>query len=169
MTCTSLAACSYVSATGLARLSAVSPLQADPAHITVAIELPPGLGAVPSGTVLTLQARRTDTGESFEEAFTLQMRRLRDLDVFAVAPSDLDRLRAAQSKARRWEDAAPEANTGSLSVSTQFCTIGDGPALDATSSILVRTDPDGAFFPLVRNAPVRAAADPNALRALPPC
>lgn len=169
LTCTGLAACSYVSAPGLARLSALSPLEADPADIAVAIDLPSGLGTVPSSTILTLQANRTDTGESFEETFVLRTRRAGDLDVFAVAETDLDRLRAAQREARLWEDAAPQASQGSLSVSAEFCTTGRGPAPDARSSILIQTSPTGAFFPLVRNAPVREAADPEALRALPPC
>ena len=59
-----MAGCSALVPSGVARLSAISPLEADPDAIAVALVLPEGVDLVPGSARLAIEAVREDTGEA---------------------------------------------------------------------------------------------------------
>ncbi|MEL7115279.1 MAG: hypothetical protein AAGP08_06735 [Pseudomonadota bacterium] len=164
-----LAACTYVAPDTLVELSAISPLEADPADIAVSVVVPDGI-AIPAGrSQLAIRAERSDTGEVLSEEAALLRSSQNGRDVFEIAPEDRARLRTAQALARAWEAEAPRATSGSISVTSGFCRVGAGPATDARVSIDIRTSPEGAFIPLVRNAPLRQVMKRGGLTTIGPC
>jgi hypothetical protein len=161
-----LAGCaSFIPAT-VARLAAMSPLEADPADIAVAVDLPEGLDLTADGVTLTFEATNDATGESFREELPLEQRG--DVTtVVSVPAADQPRLRAFQARARDWENTV--GASGSISVVILPCLAGDGPAADATVDISVRLAADGPFLPLVRGGALSEVADVAEIAQLPAC
>ncbi len=154
------AGCSNVVPSAVARLYALSPMEADPSDIAVALDLPDGIGVRPQSAKLTLTATRTDTDQTSAGTYIFSASPGSDgSTVYAVADSDFERLRAQQSLIRGWKEVADDATSGSLSVGLEGCAIGAGPTPDAVISINMRTAQDGAFFPLIRNAPITEVLD----------
>ncbi len=150
-----LAACSSVNLPTVARLSALSPLEADPEGLEVAFDLPVGLGIMPDGASLGFAMERSDTGEVRDLDLTLERRMLEGgFVVFRVAPEDLASVRAFQATARAWKDELGGDASGSISAGVSVCLIGDGPVDEAVLSSSIRTSVDGPFFPLIVNASV---------------
>jgi hypothetical protein len=150
-----LIACASVDRDGVAQLRTFSPLTADPAGLAARVDLPDGLAIPADGATLVLAARRSDTGASRSGTFALA--RAATVDggsVYVVPPAEIERFRSLQDEIGAWEAADPEATEGTFSVAVTACVVGAGPAPDATVSVDIRTDPDGAFVPLVRRAPL---------------
>lgn len=174
-----LAACSSLVPATVAQLQAVSPAEVDPAAIEVAILLPAGLQPQPQTAVLSLAARRTDTGEVAALDVILAERTIAlagvevqpDETVFAyrVAEADVARVRVQQAQINAWEAAAPEATEGSLSVGLGACRVGNGPVRDAAGAVYIRMAEGAPMMPLVRRAPIAALVGAAAMASIGPC
>ena len=165
-----LSGCSSVVPSGIARLNAVSPMDADPADIGVSLTLPEGVAIIDGSAILTLAATRSDTNETTEGTYVLASMTATDgSQIYAVDPVDHAKLRDQQALIRQWESKDSDATTGSLSVPLAGCQIGAGPAKDATVSIRMRTAEDGPYFPIIRNAPVREVLQKGRFDPLQPC
>ncbi len=165
-----LSGCTSVVPTGIARLSAVSPMEADPADIAVALSLPTGIGVTTNSANLNLMASRTDTDQSTAETYVLASMMGSDgSTIYAVAPADYARLRDQQALIRQWKGENSKATSGSLGVTLEPCTTGAGPTPDATVTIKIRTSSDGQFFPILRNAPVTDVLQQGNFRPIQSC
>jgi len=165
-----LSACSSISLPGVARLNALSPMETDPADIAVALALPEGLALQPGSAVFSIKSGTKDGTRKSNETYVLARTPGSDgSTVYQIAMADWDRVRAQQKLVRRWEEEDPRGHSGGFGVSLMPCTVGDGPADGAVLSISMRTNPDDAFFSLVKNAPWEDALDETGLDALEPC
>lgn len=163
-----LSACTSIVPSTALRLSALSPMEADPAGFAVAMTLPEGLEIEPNSARLTLSAIRTDTGEIRDATFVLERLKLEGA-VYRVAPGDLDSLRAFQANIGQWKAENGDSTRGSLNVTLSPCTIGEGPAGDARASVAIRINPDGPFLPLVLNGPISDITTPQQIREMEVC
>ena len=154
LTLGTLAACGSLVPGTLARLSTVSPLDSDPSGWLAAVDLPPGVAIPDGGVVLTLGARRTDTGIATTEDFTLDQGVEGAARTYRVALDDLDRLRALQSRIRTWKAIWPDETEGQLSIRVALCQTPPGPRPGARFDVALRTDPDAPLRPLLSGAPV---------------
>ncbi len=161
-----LAACSYASIDGLRVLSALSPLEADPAQIAVALNLPDGVRVDPGSARITIEARRDEM--QISDAFALIGQQVGPAQVWRIADADVARMRVVQSLVRRWK-AEDKDTSGSISVHAAICTIGIGPLPDAGIDISIRTETGGAFIPLLRDAPLSALAGRDVIGTPAPC
>lgn len=170
-------ACTKVAMTTVALLNASSPMEADPQGFEFAVTMPDAASVQKNGAEFRIAMTQTKLGESIDRDFILQQRSSPDGQMlFRVNPADLDELRALQAKARAWETTDPVASSGSISVFVAPCAIGEGPALSDTFSVSLRTEIDGVFLPLIRDASIEDVIaslnsdDPQAdLRQLPQC
>ncbi|MEJ6404108.1 hypothetical protein [Yoonia sp. 2307UL14-13] len=160
-----LSGCTSIVPMTAMRLSGLSPTTADPADFAVDLTLPAGIDVSPGAARLLFSTTRTDTDETASGAFAL----LRDGSVFRVDPADHDALRALQATARDWDAENPDATEGSMLINVAPCRVGAGPAADATVSVAIQMEQDGAFLPLVRNGPLSAVASEEQLREMPDC
>lgn len=148
-------ACSYVNTSTLARLTTLSPLEADPADFTVFISLPNDINLVPGSAKLTLQADRADTGEAFAETYILDEKRSEVGDqIYRIAPEDIPDLRTNQALARAWEAEAPEATSGTLSFTLEACKTVDTPDLNGVIQVDLSIAEDGPRMPLISDLPL---------------
>ncbi|WP_300531840.1 hypothetical protein [uncultured Mameliella sp.] len=148
-----LSACTALAPQTLQDLRQVDPLTADPADFQIHLHLPDGLDLPPDSARLTLAA--ASPRGAFAEGFVLQRRDTRGGTlILAVAPADLDTLRAAQARARAWKTEAPERTSGSLEMSFGLCLHGVGPDPDAPVSADLVLEKDGQARPFLRPQPV---------------
>jgi hypothetical protein len=170
-----LIACTEIPPATAARLAALSPMEADPAALSVAVAAPPGLRPVPGSAKLILTARRSDTGATETLALTLRespassVAPVEDATIFSIAPADLAPMRHLQSRLHDWKATAPDATHGSLSVGIAACATGNGPVSDATASVWLRTDPKDDWMPLIREAPLADLIGADTLATIQPC
>lgn len=168
LTLCSVMGCTSLVPSTVADLRALSPLDADPGALAVALDLPAGQGIAAGTEAITLSAIRSDTGEEVGHRAAL----LPDADTsgiiaqpggrvtaYRIAPSDLDALRAVQRRVKAWKEEAPDAVKGSLSVALQGCTLGTGPNPDARASLWIQTEANKPMQPLLRDAPLSKAID----------
>lgn len=161
--------CSSLVPSSLVALRGLSPLEADPEGFVVGLDLPDEVRVVPGSARLTLRADRTDIAEERAGSFVLQESVSEGASFYRVAPEDLEALRTLQSEINAWETVAPDATSGSLSVSLTTCReVADVPD-DATVSVDLQLDVGGPFVPLLRDAPLTAILDAAALDQLAPC
>ena len=162
--CTSL-----VPATAL-KLRNLDPLTADPANISVAVDLPEGLGIMPGSVILTLSSRNAE-GQTLDGAYALdETRDSEGRRRFQIAPEDQAELRALQSRARAWEEADPDGTFGSISISVEGCqSAPDANFTNARASVYISLAPDAPAMPLFRNAPLSQVLAAEDLAMLPPC
>ena len=161
-----LTACGSVNPITMARVAALSPLEADPAVMGVEIDLPEGLVLPKNGAKIRFFSERSDTGQSVSEDFVLHSS---GGTMFEFARSDLDRLRNTQTLVKAWEDAAPRENSGGITVLVSPCIVGDGPSADARGSLRVRLDKSGRFYPLIVNGRLSEVVGAEDLSVLPQC
>lgn len=154
-----LSGCLSLVPTTAFKASQLNPLITDPADLAAFLDLPDGLGTLPDGNILVLEATRDDDGTVMSQTYTLQDWQ----GGLRIAPEDRDRFRAQQAMILEWKDG-PGAK-GSLSIDLAPCAIGDGPADDARYSVDLMLEQDGPRLPLLRNA---ALADLG-LGDLPAC
>lgn len=165
-----LSGCSSVVPSGIARLAAVSPLEADPADIAVSLDLPDGIAITDGSAQLTLMAKRQDTDQTSDEVYVLAKGVGSDgSEIFSISSDDIARFRTQQSEIRDWETTHPDDTNGSMGVTLEGCLTGNGPDDAATVSINIRTSAAGRFFPLVKNAPVAEVLQTGAFEPLQPC
>lgn len=155
---TLLSACFQANPVTMARLATLSPLTADPGDLAVIMELPDWATVAPGSARLSIYSTRSDTGQSLNQEFILSATPTASGgERYAVADTDLDRLRSAQETARQWEAEAPRANSGGFSASFAACIKpGETANPDDTYSLLIEVDPDTPPLSLVKNATVRS-------------
>jgi hypothetical protein len=167
-------ACSAIVPGTAARLSALDPLTADPAALELVVVLPPGLAVSPGSAKLELTADRGSAHRS--GSFQLADRPVAaGIDVpegataraFAVAEGDVDTMRALQAEIAAWKREG--AAKGSLGLGIGGCTIGEGPAPDATASVLIRVHDNGPFLPLIADGKLADLLGAEVLAAIKPC
>ncbi|MEO1640055.1 MAG: hypothetical protein AAFU41_12520 [Pseudomonadota bacterium] len=147
------------------RLSAVSPLTADPADLAIALTLPDGVAVTADTARLTMTLMRQGQAEVEGDSFVLAA----EGDVYRIDPGDLAAIRALQARGRQWKADFPGEVNGALSITLAPCTLGGGPAEDATVDVAIRLEADGPFRPLINGAPLSAIADQETLTKLPYC
>lgn len=169
-----LAACSAIVPSTAVRLASFDPLTADPAAIELVVILPPGLAISPGSAKLELSADRGSEHRS--GSFRLADRPVAPgTEVpagatargFSIAEPDVDRMRALQAEVAGWN--ASGAAKGALGIGIGGCAIGDGPAPDATGSVLIRVREDGPYLPLIANGKLADLLGPEVLAAIQPC
>ena len=160
-----LAGCTAMVPSTALQLMSLSPLTADPAALAVQIDLPKTVGIQPDSATLTISNTYRDDVAVY--AYTLD--RPGEASLFRIAPKDVAGLRDVQAKIRAQEDAAPEENSGSLSVTASPCLKSDFASLDDRVSASIRTATDGPFLPLFRDQPLSKLFGPADLSALPLC
>ena len=171
-----LAACGYVVPSTAARLATLDPLTADTAALSVAVVLPAGLRVQPESAVLTIGSVRRDTDETRTLGMVLVETGLADVPVpagatgtaYRLSAADVARLRALQAEVTRWKATGVDTG-GSLSLGIGGCGVGTGPAADAVGSAYIRTQSDGAFLPLIREAGLRDLLGPDVFDTIGPC
>lgn len=155
-----LQACTSVVLSTAAMLNATSPLDADPSGFEIAVTIPDGVRVPQGGATMGFEATNERLQETIKGEYALEQRATKDAQtLFRIAPDDLPAVLDFQAKAREWETADPSNSSGSFSVGVTFCKVGNGPALDDTFSVSIRTKTDGVFLPLIRNAKVSAAME----------
>lgn len=175
-----LAGCMSVVPTTMAMLSATSPLDADPAAIEVVLVLPAGLQTVTGGATFGFESTRKDNGERLSSTHILAQRPVgpdaveipagAHAEAFRLQAKDIEALRKAQTKLKRWRSETGKANApGSISVGIAGCKTGLGPSPDSVGSIYVRTEKGGRLWPLVRNAALGELLGSAGMPALAPC
>ncbi|SNS80087.1 hypothetical protein [Antarctobacter heliothermus] len=148
-----MAGCSHIVPQTLRDLQAVNPMTADPADFQIHLHLPAGLDLPPDSGKLTFSARTTDKEAS--GTYTLWRQDSRDGTlIMAIAPQELDALRAVQAEARALKSADPKGTTGSLEIDFGLCLRGDGPDPDAPVSADIVLEYDGPARPFLRPQPV---------------
>lgn len=140
-------------------LSGLDPLPAEPEAYEFAITMPQGARVQKDGATFTVEASYTKTGETFSSNYILQERIGSDgRFLFRINPADLNDMRAQQAKARAWEEADPDASSGSINIIVIPCRFDEGPSLDDSFSVSLRTSKNGAFLPLIRDLELRTVA-----------
>jgi hypothetical protein len=174
LACLLLSACAYVVPTTASRLAAIDPLTADPAAIEVAVILPPGLSVTPGSAKLELGATRGAESRKGRFALTdipatpgLTAPEGTTARIYALTDQDAERMRALQAEIAIWKDEGDA--TGSLGLGIGGCAVGDGPAPDATGSVLIRLAEGGPFLPLVRDGRLADLLGADVLAAIQPC
>lgn len=169
-----LSACSALVPSNAARLSALDPLTADPAALELVVILPAGLAISPSTAKLELSADRGADHKG--DSFTLADRPVAaGIDLppgatargFSLSDQDVDRMRALQTEIAGWKQEG--AAKGSLGLGIGGCAIGEGPAPDATGSVLIKVREDGPFLPLIVDGRLSDLLGPEVLAAIKPC
>ncbi len=169
-----LSACASVDPTTAARLAALDPLTADPAAIEVAVILPPGLAVKPGSARLEFGAVRG--GESLKGSFVLQDVPAKmdgtapdgpTARIYALTDKDAERMRSLQNQTALWKEEG-EAR-GSFGLGIGGCRIGNGPAPDATGSVLIRLAEGAPFLPLIRDGRLADLIGAGTLAAIRPC
>ena len=163
-----LMGCGSVVMETVAQLERLSPLDADPGQIAVAIDLPDGFAIYSDSAIMRMSVTRKDLGESRAEEFVLQQSGA-EWTVFRVAQVDLARLAEIQNLAKNWETEYPKATKGSFSVGALPCVKNSDADRSETFSISIQLAADAPFKPLVRNAKVSSILSRSELSELPIC
>jgi hypothetical protein len=179
----SLAACASVNPVGLARLAALDPLSADPAQIAVAARLPLALKLRTGDLIMVIKTNVEEGPDKIDETFILEVASAApgDAGVIApeagerlqtarVAPADIARLKATQSKARAIKASGKHKGKGSLSVAAKggckTAELGQGPLV---LNIFMKTDESADYYPIVSSFDLRRQFGEDILAKLEPC
>ncbi|MGL4238091.1 hypothetical protein [Tabrizicola sp.] len=174
LACLLLAGCASVVPSTAARLAALDPLTADPGAIEVVVILPEGLAVKPGSARLEFGATRGT--ETRKGSFVLEDRPVRTAVAgpegssargFALTEADAERMRALQAEIAAWKREGKAR--GTLGLGLGGCGVGDGPAPDATGSVLIRMAEDGPFLPLIRDGKLADLLGAEVLAAIQPC
>jgi hypothetical protein len=137
------------------------------------VVLPPGLAVSPGSARLELSADRGSEhrGASFQladrPAPAIKLPEGATARGFAVADTDVDRMRSLQAEIAAWKREGTA--TGQLGIGIGGCAIGEGPAPDATGSVLIRVRADGPYPPLIDDGRLRDLLGADVLAAIKPC
>lgn len=156
--CLLLGACSSVVMSTAAMLGMTNLFDVDPAGYEVAVTIPEGVDVSKDGATFGLTNKNTIHNVDIAKTYALQRRDTQDgQTLFRINPKDLAEVREFQAQVKAWELEDANANSGSFTVEVNFCVLGDGPVPEDVFSVAIRTDPDGRFMPLIRNASVSDA------------
>jgi hypothetical protein len=179
----SLASCASVNPIGLAKLAAMDPLATDPAQMAVAARLPEALKLRTGDLVMTVKTDGAKGVDVIDETFLLDINDAsageagvivpeagERLQTARVAPSDIERLRATQAKARVIKTAGGEKGQGAISINARgACRTGDLTAGPLNLNIFMATEKGGGWFPVVSNLDVRKALGADLVAKIEPC
>ncbi len=159
-----LKACGTVDQATVARLAALSPLEADPAGFGVQVEMPDGVRLTEDGTFLELSATGPD-GVTIGDRFDL----VPIAGVWRIDPDRLDELRDLQASVRALEDAAPDDTQGSLSVTVGACAETLPWPEDGRVSVWIALEPGAELRPLIRRTKLSDVVDAASVGQAPLC
>jgi hypothetical protein len=179
----SLVSCASVNPIGLAKLAAMDPLATDPAQLAVAARLPEALKLRTGDLVMTVKTEGTTGTDAIDEAFLLDVKEAKAgeagvivpqsgerLQTARVAAPDIDRLRAAQAKARAVKAAGGKKGKGSITINVRGgCRTAELPAGPLNLNIFMETGKDGSWFPVVSNLEVRKALGADVIGKIAAC
>lgn len=175
-----LSGCGYTVPSTIADMTEHSPLDADPAAIEIALDLPPGMAVPEGGARMTLDVTRPDQSGKVSETYVLQVRPGpaagvqvepgHSVVVYRLKDADIARLREIQVQAAGWNtQASPDKGSANIGLGVDACKTGDGPDADARSSAYIRLAEDGVFLPLIRPVMLRSYLGQAAFDAIAPC
>ncbi len=153
-----LSACGALTTKSLHALDDLDPVGIDPAHLTVALDIPQELAPAPDMAWLYFGGHRTDTGEKSDGAYALEITKaatsnLENVGLYlTLSTADVAKFRRQQQKLGQWKSQAPDATKGYLSVRLNSCFAQTAPDPQATYSLYMRFDPNQAFVPVVSDA-----------------
>lgn len=167
---TLLAGCSGIVPGTALLLSNTDPLAADPGQISVALDLPEGIGVLPGSVKLSLEAEREGFGKVGDVWTLEQTQDASARQVFRVAEADHAELRSVQTQAREWNVEDPDGTRGSLSLSIGGCrTVPADELADARASVFIGLRNDAPMRPLFLKAPISEVLSEEQVSALPRC
>jgi hypothetical protein len=145
-------------------------METDPAQLAVALELPEGVTLPEGAAFIAISATQSKLGKTSDRKYFLKKHPAGEgRSIYKIAQSDLPIIRRQQALISGWEDADPDASSGSFSVGLNGCRTGDGPQPNGIVNISLQTSPDGAFVPLIRNMPWSQVVEETDLPELPHC
>ena len=166
----SLGACGDLSPMAIAQLLTLSPMETDPAQLAVALELPEGVSLPAGSAYIHISAEQTELGKTSDQKYVLIANPDGDSrSIYRIAPKDLPLVRQQQALISGWKDDDEDSTHGSFSVGLTGCKVGEGPQPDGVVNISMRTSPEGAFVPLVRDMPWSDVVKKTDLAELPQC
>ena len=158
-----LAACQFVTPQA-ASLRDFDPLSAEPDALRAALVPSPGLRLPLGGAELVAYATRSDTGEDILARFVLGATETDALANLAIQPQDYARFTAVRDQITEWKEAAPDATSGSITVTARLCETSPGSGETARISIFMAVAPDAPMVAMVENLPI-SSAGPEAILA----
>jgi hypothetical protein len=175
--------CASVNPIGLAKLAAMDPLATDPAQLAVAARLPEALKLRTGDLVMTVKTEGTTGTDAIDETFLLDVKEAKAgeagvivpqagerLQTARVAAPDIERLRAAQTKARAIKAAGGKKGRGSISINVRGgCRTAELPAGPLNMNIFMETRKDGGWFPVVSNLELRKALGADVIEKIAAC
>lgn len=175
-----LAGCGSLAPGAAGRLSALDPLAADPATLSLAAVMPAPT-RLRSGDVRLKMTLEAPSPDGVAEEFALDVDTSGQaigvvvnpaserLQVLKIASADFPRLRAAQDKVRAYKASGGEGK-GSISVSIGGGCI-DGPvgAGPLIAAVYMRTSPADGYFAMLKPLDLRKLAGEDAIAKLPNC
>jgi hypothetical protein len=179
----SLVSCASVNPIGLAKLAAMDPLATDPAQLAVAARLPEALKLRTGDLVMIVKSEGATGPDAIDETFLLDVKEAKAgeagvivpqtgerLETARVAAPDIERLRAAQAKARAIKAAGGKRGKGSISINVRGgCKTGDLPAGPLNLNIFMESEKDGGWFPVVSNLELRKALGADVIAKIEAC
>jgi hypothetical protein len=176
----SLVSCASVNPIGLAKLAAMDPLATDPAQLAVAARLPEALKLRTGDLVMTVKTDGATGADAIDETFLLDVKEAKAgvivpqagerLQTARVAPSDIERLRTTQAKARTIKSAGGKKGIGAISINARgACKTAELPAGPLNLNIFMETEKDGGWFPVVSNLELRKALGAEVIAKIEVC
>lgn len=169
-----LSACAFVAPSTVGRLASLDPLTTDPAGIELVVILPEGLSVTPGSAKLEFGAERAT--EVRKGTFQLEDRLVTEgvavpagatARRYGLTKEDAGRMRALQAEIATWKREGKAK--GMLGLGIGGCALGDGPAPDATGSVLIRLAAGEPFLPLINEGKLADLLGHDALAAIEPC
>lgn len=175
-----LAGCTSMPLTSMVKLARTDFTTVDPAALRVAVKVPQGIRPRPHGVRLVLTT--VVEGQKDVREFVLddvadlaELASLRGevskgtaVHAFRLAAADVTRLVAARASVLERKQRGASGSI-TLGVAADGCRTGPLPDRIPLTTYL-RTESDGAFFPLARDIDLRAAVPADALMdTIPPC
>lgn len=158
----------------LVKLARLSPLEADPHSIRLAVRAPQDLNVRDGDITLTIAFNGETAQSSILEQFKADIVRSRSassypglekegrageaLTVAALTPEDATRMREIQNKIKLWR-AAGIKGSGSFSVAATGCLLKQMSDEEMLLTIWLQTARDEPFFMITRNADIGKALD----------
>lgn len=176
-----VAACAYVPASSLLKLSSVDMMTVDPGQIRVAVAMLEVLSVRKAGVVLETGARQSASGPEDSDRFVLEAEIAAtdkpdvpeenlSVSVFRVAEADLDRLGTLQKRIADRKARFPDNVDGFLTVSAKGCRNGALPDTPLPVTTWLKIRDDQPYFVLTRETDLRAVLSAEALSGeVPPC
>jgi hypothetical protein len=179
----SLVACASVNPIGLAKLAALDPLSADPAQIKVAARLPEALKLRTGDLIMVIKTNDLEDANKIDQTFYLEVNDAKAgdagviipedyerLQTARIAPQDIDRLRAAQAKAKALKAMGGSKGTGSMTVAIKGgCKASEPANAPLTMNLYMTTESAGDWFPVVSNFDLRKQLGDELIAKIEPC